>query len=124
MPFSREFLLALACSRWPRTAARTAAVRDASCDPIDWRRFLRLVRRHRIAGLVHDALNSAGVPIPAEARDHIAADAMAIAAANLALLAETIRLERLFASADVPIMFLKGVPLDIDVFHDLAVRQD
>ena len=51
-----EFQLAAACAMWPPSDRRTEAIRARVTGPLDWHLFMRVVRRHRVVGLVHDGL--------------------------------------------------------------------
>jgi hypothetical protein len=55
-----------ACCRWPPTEARVQAIRAATLASVDWSRLLRIVKKHRICGLVQDGLVRASIPLPAE----------------------------------------------------------
>ena len=52
---------------------RTEAIRIAATGPLDWARFLRVVRRHHVLGLVHDGLTRAQPEVPPETVQQIGA---------------------------------------------------
>jgi hypothetical protein len=106
-----EFLLTAACCRWPATEARNVAVRNAAAGVTDWNHFLWLVRRQRVAGLVHDALLAAGIDLPSATAKKLGAWAARITRQNSVLAAETVRLQRALKAADIPVLVLKGVAL-------------
>jgi hypothetical protein len=108
---SREFLLTAACCRWPPSESRNAAIRAAAAGVTDWSCFLRVVKRHRVVGLVHTALLSACVELPSPVAQELASGALRIARQNLVLVAETVRLQRALDAACIPVMVLKGVSL-------------
>ena len=108
---SPEFLLAAACCRWPASAARDAAVRTAAAPVRDWDAFLRFVGRHRVIGLVHDALPAAGVVLPAGVAAKLAARNKAAVRRNLLLLDELFLLKRAFDAAGIAFLVLKGAAL-------------
>ena len=85
---SREFLLVAACSIWPPSRRRNDAIREAAAGPIDWDRFLRIVRRHRVVGLVHDGIGRTAIAVPPEIARQVAEDAAALVRENLSLAAE------------------------------------
>ncbi|MCF8475952.1 MAG: nucleotidyltransferase family protein [Pseudolabrys sp.] len=118
----REFVLAAACCRWPPGAARDRAVAAAATGIVDWDRFLRVVRRQRVDGLVHAALAAAAVALPAAHAQALASRAQWIARQNLALTAETVRLQGLFAAADIPILVVKGVALARAAYGSVALK--
>jgi Uncharacterised nucleotidyltransferase len=114
--FSPGFVLTAACCRWPASEARTTAIRAAAADIADWDEFFRQVKRHRVIGLVQEALSedvlsSAGIQLPPAVAQALAAQARRIALLNLNYAAETARLQRAFADAGIPAPVLKGVAL-------------
>lgn len=116
-----EFALAAACCRWPPSAERNTVVARAAAR-IDWTLFSAVVERHRVAGLVWPVLREAGVEVPQNVRDSLAAAAGAIAAQNLMLAAASIRLNRAFEEASVPILFVKGISLGQLAYRDISLK--
>src|SRR4051812_35608444 len=94
--FSQEFRLLAACSAWPPSECRTQLIRDSAPTPMKWQDLPRLVRRHRVAALVHDGLTRAKLKIPSEIRREIAAEAKTMAEQNLLFAAEALRLQQQF----------------------------
>jgi hypothetical protein len=78
---------------------------------LDWTRFLHLARFHRIEGLVWNALTPLDGDIPEHIRAALSHAASQIAAQNLRSIAASGELLRLFESAGVPLLFLKGAAL-------------
>jgi len=116
------FRLATACCRFPGGARRDAAVIAAARDVQDWRLFLRIARRHRIAALAERALSAAGVSLPEEIASVLRQRARAIAQLNLAMAAETARLQGLLDTAGVPSIALKGVALAQLAYGSIAIK--
>ena len=108
---SSEFLLVAACCRWPGSPARDAAVRAAAARLRDWEAFLRIVERHRVAGLVHDALAAAAITVPAGVAAKLAARRQAAALRNRLLLDELSLIKRAFDAAGIAFLVLKGAAL-------------
>jgi hypothetical protein len=104
------FRLACACSGWPPSPARDAAVRESAVG-VDWSGFLRVLARQRLTGLAHAAIASAGVQPPPEAQAQLARGAQSIARRALALAAEAVRLQALFDAEGVAAVFVKGAAL-------------
>lgn len=104
----RAFALTAACCRWPFDIE---AVRTTAADVIDWRLFAKTARRHRVIGLVHQAAQRTGLPLPAGIADRLAEEARQIAREGLAHAQECVRLQRLYDRAGIPVRFLKGVAL-------------
>ena len=123
MELSEEFLLASACCRWPPSAERNEAVRTAASASIDWSRFLRIARRHRVEALVGDGLRRAAVEIPTDIEVELQREAHEIARQNLAFAAEALRVHRLFESASIPHLFVKGATLDLLAYGTLGLKK-
>ena len=120
--FSPEFRLATACAIWPPSNGRTESIRDASAGPLDWDRFLQVVKRHRVAGLVQEGLTRAHTEIPAHISSKIAAETRASLQYNLASAAEASRVWHLFTEAHLPVMFIKGVSLAVLAYGNIGLR--
>jgi hypothetical protein len=118
-----DFLLAAACCRWPASPARDAAVRAAAAQMHDWEAFLRAVERHRIAGLVHNALPAAGAIVPAAVSAKLAARSKAIAQRNRLLLGDLALLRRAFAAQGIDFLVLKGTALAQIAYGSATCKQ-
>lgn len=118
---SAEFALAVACSAWPPSPAREAAVRTAA-GAVDWDLFGRVVSRQRVDGLVHDALRRAGVTPPEGTAATLADAARRIASHNLQAAAESGRLRTAFDAAGIPHLFLKGLTLGVLVYGSPTLK--
>lgn len=118
----REFLLVVACCRWPLTQDAIAAIHEAAKSDIDWPRLLRMVRRQRVAGLVHNALTMARVDLPPPIARELAEQTQAIARQNLIQLSEAIRLQGVFAFAGIAALTLKGVTLAQQAYGSIAFK--
>ena len=117
-----EFLLVAACCRWPPSQSRDAAVQAAAAPVADWNPVILTARRHRVAGLVYDALLATGVQLPATAAAEFARRAQTIFRKNLLLAAETCRLQKQLDAAGIPSVALKGVALAQLAYGSLKVK--
>jgi hypothetical protein len=79
--------------------------------------------RHQVVGVVHDGLMRARPAIPPGIAQAIGTQAAALVRQNLALAAEGVRLQRLFAEANVLVVFIKGAPLAMLAYGNLGLRQ-
>jgi hypothetical protein len=118
-----EFQLLLACCRWPPSPSRDALVRERAADGIDWEAFRKMVARHRVEGLVHNALTAASIEIPAELAAWLAAESSQTARENLLFAAEALRLSRALADAGIAHLFVKGVTLSLLGYGSLALKR-
>jgi hypothetical protein len=75
-----------------------------------WAEVVRLARRHRVQGLVWQALESLGMPLGDEAQA-LRAEAASIAEHNLRAAAQSARMLAAFEDAGLPILFVKGLTL-------------
>jgi hypothetical protein len=105
---SPEFQLLVACCRWSFAGNHVDRVHEL-CDEVDWGRFVRVARYHRVQALVWNCLSSTGAEVPQPAADDLAADARSIAAANLRIAIEARDLRLQFEAAKVALVFLKGL---------------
>jgi hypothetical protein len=120
--FSPELRLAATCAIWPPSDRRTEAIHAAAGGPIDWPRFLRVVRRHGVVGLVHDALTRARPDVPSEIAREIGVQAATLVHDNLVMAGEALRLQRLFDDANLSVLFIKGASLAVLAFGNLGLR--
>jgi hypothetical protein len=118
----QEFLLVAACSVWPPSDRRADIIRELAAGRMDWNYFLRVVMRHRVAGLVHDGLTRARPAVPLEIAQEIGRQAAVLARQNLVFAAEAVRLQSLFAEADLSVVFMKGGPLALLAYGNLGLR--
>jgi Uncharacterised nucleotidyltransferase len=100
-----------------------AAIRSACNETIDWPFLLQIVRRHRVFGLVHHALMSAGIDVPSAVADRLASRAREIAGRNMILAGETIRLQRELEAAQIRVVVLKGIVLAQLAYGSLELKQ-
>jgi len=106
---SPELELVVQCCRWNFPGAEPHS--PAARADIDWPRFLRLARFHRVQGLVWRALGESRETPPAAIAEALAGDAGRIAAASLEAALECKRLLGAFDGAGLPLLFLKGLTL-------------
>jgi Uncharacterised nucleotidyltransferase len=121
--FSPEFRLAAACCRSLPSPTRNDAVRAAASCVTDWKRFLWMANRHRVVGLVHDALTAARVEMPQDIAETLASRARRLAQQNAVFAAEAVRLQGLLAGAQIPVLILKGLPLAQLAYGSIAAKQ-
>ena len=120
---SAEFRLACACCVGWRAGADRGSVRAIlGSQGFDWKRFLRIVDRHRIAGLVQLALAGVG-GVPDGLAGELAARAKGFAVVNLGAAAVAGLVCRALEESGVRVVFLKGAALSVQVYGVLAARQ-
>jgi len=103
-----EFSLLARCCRWNFATAEGNSRPHLPAD-LDWDQLAALARRHRVQGLVWNALAQRADQLPAETVEALSSDARTIAATNLAIAAECHELQQAFLQAGVPLMFVKGL---------------
>ena len=96
--------------------------RRPKATALEWPRFLRLVRFHRVQGLVWNALRNLGNDIPQNVRDEMTADATAIVASNLQLAAECQRLKTAFGDHGIAVLFVKGLTLATLAYGTISTK--
>jgi len=116
-----EFWLCAACSRSISDPERLPAVRAAAAG-VDWDAALRFIARHRIWGRAAEALRAAGVTPPPRAAKRLEARVASMTRRNLALAAETARLQQALTGAGIDALFVKGATLEALVYGDYALK--
>jgi hypothetical protein len=118
---SREFAFVVKCCH---SAFADAPAHDHSpeAEGLDWQRFLRLARFHRVQGLVWKGISAEKSQVPANVSEALAADATAIAATNLQVAVHCRTLLADFAQAQVPLLFLKGLALGALAYGSAALK--
>ena len=117
-----EFGLVAACCRWPPSVQREEVIRRAATASLDWDAFLRVVKRQRVPGLVRDGLQSASVSCPPRIAGEIESMVADMVRQNLKHAAESVRIQRMFDDAGVPLLFVKGVTLAQLAYGGLALK--
>ena len=121
MDLPREFRLVAACCRWPPSPARDSAVL-AAAEGIDWALAARIAARHRVEGLVWNALRQAGAAVPEAVAERLREASARIMRQNLALTAESLRLAGLLDEAGIRHLFVKGVSLSMLVYGSIGPK--
>ena len=120
--YPAEFELVVACCRWPPGEGGDAAILRETQGKIDWNRLLRVVRRHRVAGLVHQALTRAKIAIPPQALQALEENARRIVWRNVAALREIGRLHTALSTAGLDGIFFKGPLLGVQAYGLLGLK--
>ena len=118
--WSREFALAVECCR---QSFRDPADQSARLsETVDWQHFLKIVRFHRIEGVAWNclSLNRAGLPEPVAIQ--LKSAASRIAANNLRAAHDCSALQDAFAAVEIPVLFLKGLPLGALAYGNAAIK--
>ena len=85
--FRPEFSLLVRCCRWNFARTESPSATDLPTS-LDWTEVVTLARRHRVQGLVWNALAQLGDQLPSHAKQALSSDARSIAATNLAIATE------------------------------------
>jgi len=120
---SPEFRLLVAACRWPHSISCRERLDRCLEEAIHWERFLLMVDRHRVVGLVYHALALAA-PV------HIPADVLAVMKQRsekqlwqcMGAAGEASRLTSLLDREGIPCLTLKGPSLAILAYGSLALR--
>jgi hypothetical protein len=120
---SPEFLLTAACCRWPPSNEHAAAIRAAVKNVADWDHFLRLVKRHRVAMLVVEALRKSAIELPPGVSDELHRVAKRNVRGGLKLAVESYRLQSLLMAAGIPNVVLKGVAIERLAYGSISAKQ-
>lgn len=116
----REFLFVAASCRWP--VAQADELRRLCSMPLDWPLAVRIAKRHRVVGLVHNAAHAVNLALPEGVKQQLADRALAIARNNMAAARENLRLQQRFGDAGIPVVLLKGVALAQKLYGSVGLR--
>lgn len=116
------FDLVLSCARAQNRPTTAKAVEQAAHRVDDWNQVLRVIRRHRVAGLAHHALAASAASVPDAVRETLSRRAGAIARTGLMLTNESIKLDTAFRAAGIEVGFLKGPVLSLQLYGDVGRR--
>jgi hypothetical protein len=97
-------------------------VLDLAAGDVDWTLVARIAERHRVEGLVWNALRHADVRVPDEPRERLRSASARIARQNLALTAESLRLAARFDEAGIRFLFIKGVALGALIYGSVGPK--
>ncbi|MGH1579293.1 nucleotidyltransferase domain-containing protein [Planktotalea sp.] len=121
-PLSRETQFVAACCRWPQNEGARIAVRNAISQITDWEQVEQVCRRHRVVGLVHNALREQpGVPAEFSATIKLGAQKIAVNAARQAQ--EAVRLETLMRENAIASVQFKGPSLSQIAYGTLGIKR-
>lgn len=121
-----ELELMLACARWPQRDSDRKLISDLAGKPLDWGRFVRLSKHHRIVPLVSRnlqiALSTADASGVGPALAELKESAAKMTMRSLGLLSELRRIIVALQAAGIKAQVLKGFPLAQQVYGDIGLR--
>ncbi len=94
----------------------------AAAAAIDWSLVLRIAERHRVEGLVWNALSQSATQVPGEVGERLQAAAGRIVRQNLVLTGESLRLASLLEEAGIRHLFVKGVTLGVLAYGSIGPK--
>ncbi|MBF0549395.1 MAG: nucleotidyltransferase family protein [Deltaproteobacteria bacterium] len=118
-----EMHLLLACCRFSPSDREIETIKDLCRKVVNWKRFLDLVKRHRVHPVVYrnvDRYTREYVPGPVV--QALKARFQANLLATLRLSAELTRVSQLLEKSGIPMLCLKGPVLALRLFGDVAWR--
>jgi len=119
-----EIDILLSCARLQTSRARTATLREALQNGIDWEYLIRIAGRHGLLPLLYHQLNRMGPESVPDAILHRLKNYFnASLGYNRFLTAELIRLLILFKNHEIPAVPFKGPVLASSVYGDLSLRE-
>ena len=121
--YSDEFQLVLACLRWPEEACDAECIRSLARRPIVWGRLLEIVAHHKVGPLFFFNLKRfAPGYMPEEFEASLRADVLANEENCRRRTRHLVTLTRLFREQAIRFRVFKGIPLAIEAFQDVALR--
>jgi len=121
--FSPEMKFLFAAARPFMTEDEGRGLRDLSASVRDWREFAALIQRHRLPGLVFANLKRfARDELPPLLYQSLRQQAKRNRLREMAACAEITRLNRMLRAKNIPVIFLKGPPLSMQLYGGLGFR--
>lgn len=117
-----ELAIVIAACHRPLSGNRVEQLRELASGPVRWRRLARLAERHRVAGLVYDALSRAELNDRLTHVPELAELARRGSVLALRLAHESVRLQAQFDAAGIDNLVLKGAPVGILAFDDPGLK--
>lgn len=105
---SPEFQLTVACCRRAFAGGDGGAIHSL-CPAVDWARFTRVARYHRVQALVWTSLAATKAEVPAQTACTLKSEAEAVAAENLRIAVESREIRSQFERAGAALLFVKGL---------------
>lgn len=105
-----ELSLLIRCCQWNFVTGGGEQPLELPTDA-DWNLVVALARRHRVQGLVWNALSRQADRLPDHAREVLSFEARSIAATNLGFAGECRELQEKFEQAEIPLLFVKGLTI-------------
>lgn len=102
-----EFSLLVQCCRW--NFANGEGQRPELPAGLDFGQLVAMARRHRVQGLVWNAVAQHSDRLPSDVKEALSSDARSVAATNLAIAAECRELQGRFRQSAMPLLFIKGL---------------
>jgi len=124
---SAELDLMLLCARWPQRQEDRQLIEELCSRQMNWPRFLRLTRHHRLVPLVWQNLQAANIARTGSAEQQAVLEEMRqLAAKNsyaaLRSLGELRRVVQELQAQNLSVCVLKGLPLAQTLFGDIGLR--
>lgn len=119
---SPELRFVAACCRWPDDEGRRSLVQRLAADVGDWERVVALTAAHRVEGLVHHAVHSAGIDTPVGVAAQIAAMAEEVKRKSLQGVGEALRICGLLQAAAIDFRVIKGLPVAVIAYQTVTLK--
>lgn len=112
-----------ACS-WPISQETTRSLERMLVSGLDWDKFLAIVLRHRVAGIVHHSLSKVNpATVPHAVRQKLKDTTLALIRSNMVSARSAAQLTKQMEDVGVRPTVLKGVPLGLLIYGSLGLRQ-
>jgi hypothetical protein len=116
-----DFQLLVECCRSAFTGGTPRRLDELGAT-VDWPRFLRAARFHRVQGLVWKCLSANDAGQPNDVASALAGDAEDIAASSLRSAVECRRLRQAFDDAGIALLFVKGLTVGTLAYANPALK--
>jgi hypothetical protein len=119
---SPEVALIAACCRWPRSVECDGEIRRLVADPINWQRFLKLARKHRVEGFIYDRLLVSKTEVPSPVLKDLRGRSLQIAVQSLTMACATVAIYDQFRAAGIAALSIKGSSIEMLAYGKLGLK--
>lgn len=118
-----EHEVVLMCARTEPASEQITRLQTLVAGDLDWNLVGRTASRHRVVPLVaHNLRRHCGRMVPAQMLTALQAQALTIARGNMILVAELIRLLKLFEAEQITVIPIKGPTVGSTLYGSLVLR--
>lgn len=120
---SAEFQAVVMACRFPTSEHQLRSLEDLVASGVDWKLFLAIVKRHRVAGLVHHSISRIDKSlVPRRISQSLEEAAFSVLRNNMLAMRSAASLTKRMEEAGIETTTIKGVALGSTIYQDPGIR--